>query len=104
MRIIISLHIQPKNATNVPSFSKKWIFANFQVYFQSIQISEVALTLSHHSAVIWSSMVLIFISMDIITLVANTGHQTFRKENPGRGSNNPPSEDVLQKIPQEDEG
>ena len=38
------------------------------------------------------------------TLVANIGYQAFCIENPGRGLQQPPSKDVLQKIPQEDEG
>ena len=40
------------------------------------------------------------------TLLANIGlwYQAFSTENPGRGCNNPPLEDVLQQIPQEDEG
>ena len=45
-------------------FSKKLLFANFHVYFQCIQISQGALTLWRHSDVIWSSMVLILVSME----------------------------------------
>ena len=43
---------------------------------------------------------------DSHTLVANIGYRTFIIENPGGGCNNPPSpsKDVLQKMPQEDEG
>ena len=37
---------------------------NFDVYLKCIQISEGALTLWRHSDVIWSSMVLILISVD----------------------------------------
>ena len=45
-------------------FSEKLIFANFHIYFQCTQISEGALTLWRHSDVIWSSMVLILVSID----------------------------------------
>ena len=57
-----------KNPAKIPCFYdffiKKLIFANFHVYFQCIQISEGALTLWCHSDVIWSSVVLILVSMD----------------------------------------
>ena len=46
-------------------FREKTHFANFyDVYFQYIQICEGALTLCRHSDAIWSSMVLILVSMD----------------------------------------
>ena len=44
-------------------FSEKLNFAHFHVYFECIQISEGALTLCH-SGVIWSSMVLMLVSVD----------------------------------------
>ena len=62
MRIIISLHIQPKilrKSHVCMIFYRKIDFANFHVYFQGIKISEGALTLWRHSDVIWSSMILI---------------------------------------------
>ena len=45
-------------------FSEKSIFANFDAYFQYIQIYEDAMTLWRHSDVIWSSIVLMLVSMD----------------------------------------
>ena len=38
------------------------------------------------------------------TVVANIGVSGVPVENPGRGLQQPPYEDMLQKIPQEDEG
>ena len=61
MRIIILLHIQ---LTILRFVSEKLIFAHFHVYFQCIQISNGALTLWRDSNVIWSSVVLILVSMD----------------------------------------
>ena len=63
------LKYSAKNPAKIPcfydfSFSKKLIFANFHVYFQCIPISEGALTLRRHSDVIWSSMLLILVSVD----------------------------------------
>ena len=95
MRIIISLHIQPKilRKSHVSTiFSEKLIFVNFHVYFQSIQISDGALTLWRHSDVIWSSMVLILVSMNrggpYLSLVANIGGQgvPYRKSREGVGT------------------
>ena len=50
MRLIISLHNQPKilqksHVSTMFFFSEKSIFANVHVYFQYIQICEGALTL-----------------------------------------------------------
>ena len=67
MRIIISLHNQSKilrKSYALRFFSKKVMFANFRVYFQYIKICEGTLTLWRHSDIIWSSMVLILVSMD----------------------------------------
>ena len=83
-------------------FNETLIFANFPVYFQCIQISEGALTSRRHSDVIWGSMALILVSMDrggphLYSGSKYRGHQAFYIENPGRGCNNPPSEDVYGK-------
>ena len=93
MRIIISLHIQPKilQKSHVSTiFCEKLIFANFHVYFQCIQISEVRwlydVTVTSYE-VQWYSLWYQWIEeVHTYTLVAN------------RVSG------VLQKIPQEDEG
>ena len=79
------------------------IFANFYVYFQCIQVSEGALTLWSHSDVIWSSMVLILVSMDKGGPYLYTGTKYSRIRRSvyniqGGGCSNPPSEDVLQKY------
>ena len=58
------LTFSAKNPIFLRFVSEKLIFANFHVHFQCIQISEGALTLWRHSDVIWSSMVLILVSMD----------------------------------------
>ena len=44
--------------------AKNRFFAYFHIYFQCIQISKDALPLWQHSKIIWSSMVLILVSMD----------------------------------------
>ena len=72
-----------------------------------IQISEGALTLWRYRDVLWSPMILILVSMDRGGIYLYTGNKyrgirLLCKENPGRGCNNLPSEDVLQKMPQED--
>ena len=88
--------------------SEKLIFANFHVYFQCIQISKGALTLWHHSDVIWSSMVLILVSMDrrgpylytgSILNIWVSGIQ-YRKSREGVATTSL----RLHKTPQEDEG
>ena len=94
MRIIISLHNQPKILRkfyiSTILFSKKSIVANFHVYFQYVQFCEGALTLWRHCNFIWSSMVLILVSMDrrgpyLYTGNKYMGYQVFRTENPARG-------------------
>ena len=93
------LSYSAKKSAKIPCFydffSEKKMFANFTYYFQCIQISKGALTLWRHSYIIWSSMVLILVSMERGTPYLYTGskYTCIRR-----------SEDVLQKIPQEDEG
>ena len=55
-----------ENPMFLPFFGKKLMFVIFHIHFQSIQISEGTLTFSlwRHSDVIYSSMVLILLSMD----------------------------------------
>ena len=91
-------------------FSEKSIFANFHVYIQHIQICEGALTLWRHSDIIWSSKVLILVSMDKRDPYLYTGsknkkeYQAFRIENPGKRLQQLPSKDVLQKYLRRNEG
>ena len=104
MRIIISLHIQPKSYENsmfLQFFSKKLIFGNIHVYFPWIQISESALTLWRHSDVIWSSMVLILVSMDAhtYTLVANIGVSGVLHRKSREGVARTPARMACYKIP-----
>ena len=89
-------------------FSEKLIFAYFHVYFQCIQISKARwlyeVTVTSYDVQWYSFWYQWIEEVHTYTLVANIGVSGVPfKKNPG-GCNNPPSEDVLQKIPQQDEG
>ena len=52
-------------SAKIPCFlAKNWFLLIFTYIFNASKISEGALTLWHHSDVIWSSMVLILVSID----------------------------------------
>ena len=94
MRIIISLHIQPKilQKSHVStSFSKKLILLIFTYTFNASKFLRASLWL--HSDVIWSSMVLILLSIDREGPYLYTGskYRGIRHiENSGRGLQQPP--------------
>ena len=105
MRIIISLHIQPKilrkSHVSTIFLAKNWFFANFHVIFQRIQISEGMLTLWRHVTLYEVQWYLLWYQwieeVHIYTLVANIGVSGVPYRKSREGLQHPSLEDVLQK-------